>query len=133
MADRIYEYSDPLTRLVLLINKSSFEEALALLPDVERVIQDDYFLCDLEEEIVQNAKRMIFEKYMSLHSVVSIPYVADRLNMSTAEAEVWLVNLLGDSRQRAKIDSVNEQLNVEPQTRSVEATIYDRLESASRR
>lgn len=133
LVESIYEYSDPLTHLVTLIQKASFEDAIALLPEVRSMVKEDYFLADYEEEIIENAKRMIFSKYMSLHSVVSIPYVAEQLEMSTADAEVWLVNLISESvKHRAKIDSVNEQLNVEPQTRSLESLIYDKLDAVLR-
>jgi translation initiation factor 3 subunit E len=133
LVESIYEYSDSLTQLVSLIQKASFEDAIAILPEVRRAVKEDYFLADYEDEIVENAKRLIFSRYMSLHSVVSIPYVAAQLDMSKSDAEVWLVNLISESsKYRAKIDSVNEQLNVEPQTRSLEAVIYDKLESALR-
>ncbi|CAC9504836.1 putative eukaryotic translation initiation factor [Leishmania infantum JPCM5] len=133
LVEAIYEYSDPLTQLVSLIQKASFEDAIALLPEVRRMIKEDYFLADYEDELIENAKRMIFSKYMSLHSVVSIPYVAEQLDMSKADAEVWLVNLISESvKHRAKIDSVNEQLNVEPQTRSLESLIYDKLDTVLR-
>lgn len=133
LAESIYEYSDPLTQLVSLIQKASFEDAIALLPEVRSTIKSDYFLADYEEDLIENAKRLIFNKYMSLHSVVSIPYVAEQLDMSNSDAEVWLVNLISESSKlRAKIDSVNQQLNVEPQTRSLESIIYERPEIALR-
>ncbi|CCW68604.1 unnamed protein product [Phytomonas sp. Hart1] len=133
MTENIYEYSDALTKLIGLIQKFDFEGALELLPEVEKVVQEDFFLCDLEDCLMSKAKRLIFQRYMSLHMVVSIPYVADKLGMSKADAEVWLVNLISDSKQRAKVDSVNEQLNVEPQTRAADALVYDKLESISRK
>ncbi|KAL7699488.1 eukaryotic translation initiation factor [Lotmaria passim] len=133
LVESIYEYSDPLTQLVSLIQKASFEDAIAILPEVRRTIKEDYFLTDYEDDLIENAKRLIFSKYMSLHSVVSIPYVAEQLDMSKSDAEVWLVNLISESsKHRAKIDSVNEQLNVEPQTRSLEAIVYEKLETALR-
>lgn len=133
MAESIYEYSDPLTELVAAINRPDLDKALALLPEVSEMISMDYFLCDHEAEIIGNAKRMIFQKLMSMHTVVSIPYVAEKLGFSQAEAEVWLANLVSESKQRAKVDSVNGLLNVEPQTRPVEVTVYDKLDSASRK
>ncbi|KAK7198003.1 eukaryotic translation initiation factor [Novymonas esmeraldas] len=133
LVESVYEYSDALTQLVCLVHKAAFEDAIAQLPEVRRMVKEDYFLADYEDEIIENAKRMIFSKYMSLHSVVSIPYVAEQLDMSKADAEVWLVNLISESvKHRAKIDSVKEQLNVEPQTRSLESLIYDRLDAALR-
>lgn len=133
MAANIHEYSDALTRLVLLIHKSSFESALALLPEVTELIRGDYFLVDFEDDLINKAKRLIFQRYMAVHNVVSIPYVAEKLDMEKAEAEVWLVNLISESKQRAKVDSVNEQLNVEPQTRSVDAIVLERLDTANRK
>lgn len=132
MAQRLTSYSDPITQLLVLIHKYAFEEALAILPVVQSAIQGDYFLCDFEEDLLSKAKRMIFQRYMALHTIVSIPYVAEKLDVSLSEAEVWLVNLISESKQRAKVDSVNEQLNVEPQTRAIETIVLDKVESASR-
>eukprot|EP00796_Vickermania_ingenoplastis_P004684 gene4684-3377_t len=133
MAESIYEYSDPLTELVLAIHRPHLEHALELLPKVSEVISMDYFLCDHESELIGNAKRMIFQKLMTMHTVVSIPYVAEKLGIAEAAAEVWLVNLVSESKQRAKVDSVNGLLNVEPQTRPVEVTVYEKIDSASRK
>lgn len=133
MTESIYEYSDPLTELVAAINRPSLEKALSLLPEVSKLISMDYFLCDHESDIIENAKRMIFQKLMAMHTVVSIPYAAEKLGISQPDAEVWLANLVSESKQRAKVDSVNGLLNVEPQTRPVEVLVYDKLDSASRK
>lgn len=133
MAESIYEYSDPLTELVAAIHRPHLEKALELLPRVSEMIAMDYFLCDHETEIIGNAKRMIFQKLMTMHTVLSIPYVAEKLGLCQSDAEVWLANLVSESKQRAKVDSVNGLLNVEPQTRPVEVMVYDKLDSASRK
>lgn len=133
LVENIYEYSDPMTQLVGFIHKASFEEAIGILPAVRDMIRNDYFLSDYEDELLENSKRMIFQKYMSLHSVVSIPYVAQQLDMSKEETEIWLVNLISESvKHRAKVDSVNEQLNVEPQGRSLENLIFEKLDTVLR-
>lgn len=133
MAESIYEYSDALTELVAAIHRPDLEKALELLPRVSELISMDYFLCDHESEIIGNAKRMIFQKLMTMHTVLSIPYVAEKLGVSQQDAEVWLANLVSESKQRAKVDSVNGLLNVEPQTRPIEQTVFDKLDSASRK
>ncbi|EPY31889.1 translation initiation factor 3 subunit E [Strigomonas culicis] len=129
MANSIYEYSDVLTRLVSLIHKCELEDAIALLPQVGDLLDEDFFLLDFKEDILENARLLIFQRYMAIHSVVSIPHVAERLNMTKEDAEVWLVNLISSSKQRAKIDSVNEQLNMVPQSKAVDAVVYDKLEN----
>lgn len=131
--DVCHEYSDALTELILKIHKSAFNDALRLLPEVRQLIRDDYFLQDFEEELLEKAKRMIFYRYITVHTVVSIPFVAEKLDVDTSEAEVWLANLVSESKQRAKVDSVKEQLNVEPLTRSVDTTVFDKLDSANRK
>lgn len=133
MAESIYEYSDPLTELVKAIQRPALDKALDLLPQVQELVSMDYFLCDHEADILGNAKRLIFQKLMAIHTVVSIPFVAEKLGCSQSEAEMWLANLVSESKQRAKVDSVNSLLNVEPQTRPVEVMVYDRLDSASRK
>ncbi|RNF02073.1 putative eukaryotic translation initiation factor [Trypanosoma rangeli] len=134
MVANVYEYSDPITQLVhAIINRQSFEDALALLPEVRSTALGDYFLSLHAQEIVENARRLIFARYMMTHCVVSIPYVADKLGMSTAEAEVWLASLISETKQRAKIDSVAEQMVVGSQVRSVHQTVLDKLEVVDRR
>ncbi|EPY35516.1 translation initiation factor 3 subunit E [Angomonas deanei] len=129
MTEQIYEYSDALTRLVQLIHRSALEEALDLLPEVEELLDLDYFLCDLKNDILESARSVIFQRYIAIHTVVSIPYVAGKLGVSKEEAEIWLVNLISSSRQRAKVDSVNEQLRMMPTVHPVESTMLEKLES----
>lgn len=133
MAESIYEYSDPLTELVKAIQRPALDKALDLLPQVQELVSMDYFLCDHEVDIIGNAKRLIFQKLMAIHTVVSIPFVAEKLGCSQSEAEMWLANLVSESKQRAKVDSVNSLLHVEPQARPVEVIAYDKLDSASRK
>ncbi|RHW68125.1 eukaryotic translation initiation factor [Trypanosoma brucei equiperdum] len=129
MVGRIYEYSDPLTQLVREItNYRSFEDTLELLPKVSELAQGDYFLNLNADNLVENAKRLIFTQYVVTHSVVSIPYMAERLEMSAAGAEVWLADLISETKQRAKIDAVTGQMFVGSQVRSVHQTVLDRLE-----
>ncbi|KEG08336.1 putative eukaryotic translation initiation factor [Trypanosoma grayi] len=134
MVANVYEYSDPLTRLVhAIVNRQSFEDALALLPEARATALSDYFLNLHANGIVENAKRLIFARYMTTHCVVSIPYMAEKLDMTPADAEVWLANLISETKQRAKIDSVAEQMVVGSQVRSVHQTVLDRLEVVDRR
>lgn len=134
MVVNVYEYSDPITKLVhAIVNQQSFEGALALLPDVRAMVKDDYFLNQHASELEENAKRLIFARYMMTHCVVSIPYVAEKLGMSTGDAEVWLANLISETKQRAKIDSVAEQMVVGSQVRSVHQSVLDKLEAVDRR
>ncbi|CCD12067.1 unnamed protein product [Trypanosoma congolense IL3000] len=134
MVANIYEYSDPLTKLVdTIVNRQSFEEALALLPEVSSMARGDYFLSLHAEGLVENSKRLISARYVVTHSVVSIPYMAEKLGMSAADAEVWLANLISETKQRAKIDSVAEQMFVSSQVRSVHQTVLEKLEVIDRR
>ncbi|ORC87035.1 putative eukaryotic translation initiation factor [Trypanosoma theileri] len=134
MVSDIYEYSDPLTQLVhAIVNRQSFEDALALLPAVRTMALGDYFLTTHTTTLVENARRLIFARYMATHAVVSIPYVAQQLGTTAADAEVWLANLISETKQRAKIDSVAEQMVVGSQVRSVHQTVLDKLEVVDRR
>ncbi|EKF38366.1 eukaryotic translation initiation factor, putative [Trypanosoma cruzi marinkellei] len=134
MVLNVYEYSDPITQLVnAIVNRQSFEDALALLPEVKSTALGDYFLNLHANEILENARRLIFARYMMTHGVVSIPYVAEKLGTRTADAEVWLANLISETKQRAKIDSVSEQMIVGSQARSVHQTVLDKLEVVDRR
>lgn len=48
---------------------------------------------------------MIFETFCRIHQCISISMLAEKLNMTTEEAERWIVNLIRNAKLDAKIDS----------------------------
>lgn len=128
-----HSYSDALTRTIAAVRANDLESALDLLPAVRQLISEDYFLCDFQDTLIDKIERLIFQRYVAIHSCVSFEYVASKLKMDVEEAEVWLVGLVSDTKQRGKVDSVQKQLNVEPQAKTIEQQVFDQLELALRK
>merc|ERR1711868_45001 len=53
----------------------------------------------------ENSRIKIFEQFCRIHQCISISMLAEKLNMSTWEAERWIVNLIRNAKLDAKIDS----------------------------
>jgi len=100
-----YEYSDPLTLFIKALNIDfDFEEAQKKLGEAEQILADDFFLRNLTDAFVDSARHLISESYCKIHQRIDIKDLSTRLNLSQAEGEKWIVNLIRDTRVDAKID-----------------------------
>merc|ERR1719422_2000234 len=75
------------------------------LRDCETVLINDFFLVACLDDFIENSRMMIFETFCRIHQCISISMLAEKLNMSTEEAERWIVNLIRQAKLDAKIDS----------------------------
>lgn len=71
------EYSDSLTEFIrmVLIN-FDFKEAQGLIRKVREDLQNDFFLSQKVDIIVQSAQTILFEEYCKIHSLVEIRYIS---------------------------------------------------------
>ncbi|KAH9419569.1 eukaryotic translation initiation factor 3 subunit e [Dermatophagoides pteronyssinus] len=101
-----YNYRDPITEFVecLYVN-FDFDGAQQKLRDCEVVLRIDFFLTSCIDEFIENARLFIFEIFCQIHECISIEMIADKLNMSSDEAERWIVKLIRDAHFDARIDS----------------------------
>jgi len=101
-----YTYQDPITSFIedLYVN-FDFDGAQQKLRDCETVLVNDFFLVACLDDFVENSRMMIFETFCRIHQCISISMLAEKLNMSTEEAERWIVNLIRNAKLDAKIDS----------------------------
>jgi len=101
-----YTYQDPITSFIedLYVN-FDFDGAQQKLRDCETVLVNDFFLVACLEDFIENSRMMIFETFCRIHQCISISMLAEKLNMSTEEAERWIVNLIRNAKLDAKIDS----------------------------
>lgn len=106
-----YAYSDPITEFVqcLYVN-FDFEGAQDMLQKCEDTLKRDFFLSNMLEDFLEDARRTIFETYCRIHQVIDIGMLADKLNMDKEEAEKWVVNLIRHASLDAKIDSQANQV-----------------------
>ncbi|KAI9509483.1 eukaryotic translation initiation factor 3 subunit 6 [Russula earlei] len=102
-----YQYSDPVTKFLKeLYVEFDFEAAQRELQLAERVVGNDFFLSEIREEFLDNARYLISEAYCRIHQRIDIADLSARLNLSPDEGEKWIVNLIRDTRMAAdaKID-----------------------------
>ena len=129
-----YAYSDPITKFLVAVLECDFAEANKLMKTLSDEAEGDYFLQDHKDELLDAARMMVFDDYLKVHRVVSIPSVAEQLGMDVNRAELWLVNLIQESKIEAEIDSVSQKIRVLPiaASRTVHRDIISRLESIAR-
>jgi len=101
-----YTYRDPITSFIedLYVN-FDFDGAQQKLRDCETVLVNDFFLVACLDDYIENSRMMIFETFCRIHQCISISMLAEKLNMSSDEAERWIVNLIRNAKLDAKIDS----------------------------
>merc|ERR1719445_2889404 len=101
-----YPYQDPITSFIedLYVN-FDFDGAQQKLRDCETVLVNDFFLVACLDDFIENSRMMIFETFCRIHQCISISMLAEKLNMTTEEAERWIVNLIRNAKLDAKIDS----------------------------
>jgi translation initiation factor 3 subunit E len=115
-------YKDPITELLeCLYVRYDFDGAQQKLVECEQVILNDPFLgkriqggnsinVPLRDEFLENARLLIFENYCRIHQCIDISVLAEKMNMTYDEAELWIMNLVKSSKLDAKIDSVKGTL-----------------------
>ncbi|KAH8914771.1 hypothetical protein BT69DRAFT_1342320 [Atractiella rhizophila] len=100
-----YQYSDPITEFVFqLYQEVNFEQARQELDKCEDVMRQDFFLDEFSEEFLEGARALVSEVYCKIHRKIDIADLSDRLGLSKAEGERWIVNLVREARLDAKID-----------------------------
>uniref|UniRef100_A0A0D3GRC7 Eukaryotic translation initiation factor 3 subunit E n=1 Tax=Oryza barthii TaxID=65489 RepID=A0A0D3GRC7_9ORYZ len=117
-----HSYKDPITEfLECLYVNHDFDGAQQKLIECEQVILNDPFLgkrieegnsitVPLRDEFLENARLLIFESYCRIHRCIDIGMLSEKLNMSYSEAELWIMNLVSNSKLDAKIDSASGTL-----------------------
>ncbi|KAL9937768.1 hypothetical protein V8E36_003313 [Tilletia maclaganii] len=81
-----------------------FDRAQEELRKASDVANNDFFLQEHADVFMENARFIMSETYCRIHQKVDISDLSSRLNMSKAEGEKWIVNLVRDTRADAKID-----------------------------
>ena len=133
----LFRYSDAFTDFLhVAALKRDFNGSLAALKNLEAVIDADFFLHDLKEEIMKNAMKLIFEDYVKTHKSVSVTFIAEKTGQSVKDAEVWVANLVSEMKEVAKIsckiDSVSQCATVFSDLPTAHKRITDTMESIDR-
>lgn len=122
--------SDPIVKLYLCINEEfDFETAHTYLKDIQELAEIDWFLDSIREELLESARRFIFETYCTVHASVSIKMVAERLGMTEDKAELWIVNLIRNAKMEAKIDTAEGMVVMLSQVPSIYQQVLDKTKN----
>merc|ERR1719195_848302 len=132
MKEESYTYQDPITSFIedLYVN-FDFDGAQQKLRDCETVLVNDFFLVACLDDFIENSRLMIFETFCRIHQCISISMLAEKLNMSTEEAERWIVNLIRNAKLDAKIDSQLGHVVMGTQTTSPYEQLIERTKALS--
>jgi translation initiation factor 3 subunit E len=100
-----YEYNDPLTDFIkALYIDFDFEEANAKLNESLVILKTDFFLSNISDIFVKNARHLISEVYCRVHQKIDLNDFSKSLNLSREEGEKWIANLIKETKMDAKID-----------------------------
>lgn len=99
------DYSDPIVEFVkALIIDYDFELAQTKLAECESVLATDFFLKNQSTLFMEEARVFVFENYCRIHNKIDLQTIATRLNMDSATAEKWIVDLIRKANMDAVID-----------------------------
>merc|ERR1712146_631172 len=101
------------------------------LKKCEDVIRVDYFLHEGWTEFEENARLLIFETYCRIHQCINIDMIASRLNMTPAEAELWIVKLIQSAKLDARIDSEKSRVVMSKAPASVYQQVIEKTKNLS--
>lgn len=122
-----YTYQDPLTQfLQCLYVRFDFDGAQEKLQACYQVLRNDYFLSGWADAFLTEARQLIFETYCRIHQKIDINMLGQKLGMSPAEAEKWIVDLILDSKLVAKIDSRDNYVEMDTHSPSVYQQVWGR-------
>jgi len=122
-----HEYSDSFTEFIEnLYDKFDFDTALGNIDAIADACSKDYFLHELKDRIVERAKIAIFDTYSRLHRTVELKYLAEKLKLSEEDAELWIIDLIRDSKLEAQFDSEKGIVCMETKAPNFHAKIFEK-------
>lgn len=83
-----------------------FEGALQKIEALKEVVKEDFLLAPLSKDIIENCYFLFYKVYCKVYEKVSISKIAESINKTEEEAEVWILNFIRSLDIEAKIDAV---------------------------
>merc|ERR1719284_1472342 len=108
-----------------------FDEAQGELQRCALVCKADFFLSGHWNDFEENARLLIFETYCQIHQCIYIGMIAGKLNMSPAEAELWIVKLIQNAKLDARIDSEKSRVVMSKAPPSVYHQVIEKTKNLS--
>eukprot|EP00056_Hartaetosiga_gracilis_P017743 m.8303 g.8303 ORF g.8303 m.8303 type:complete len:453 (-) comp6073_c0_seq1:41-1399(-) len=120
-------YTDPIIDLITALSIDfDFDAAFESLENAIAVIDSDFFLNSIKEEFANSARESIFEMYCRVHSSVSLDFIAEKLQLSDLDAEIWIVNLIRKTDIRASINLEKRLVEIKHYTQSAHKQVLDK-------
>jgi len=113
-----YQFQDSVTEFVTsLLKNFQFAKAETVVDDVATVLSSDYFITqEFKSNILKNAREMIWKYFLSVHSVCRLDFIAEKLNVSIEEAEIWSRKTLSEINKEFTISEGLIHLNAQSET-----------------
>ncbi|KAI9145382.1 eIF3 subunit 6 N terminal domain-containing protein [Paraphysoderma sedebokerense] len=132
VAQESYTYKDPVTQFIeSLYVDLDFSAASEHLKRCEELLKNDFFLASAQQDFIECARYYIFETYCKIHSAIDIKDLSAKLNMTQAEGENWIVDLIRDTRIDAKIDFEHNVIVIAPSVQSIYQTVIEKTKGLS--
>lgn len=127
-----YWFSDPITQfLEALYFDIDFDAAQEHLNACDQVLEADYFLSDLKKEFKEHCRELIFETYCRIHQHINLHMIAEKLDMTPQEAEIWIVKLIQQAKLDAKIDSETNRVLMARQAPNVYHQVLEKTKNVA--
>ncbi|EAN32659.1 PCI domain protein [Theileria parva strain Muguga] len=106
IANTKHKYNDTFTSLLgALFVDFNFEAAQKHIVEIKEACYVDVLLNPLKDAIEESSRHIIFETYCRIHKSINLDIIAQNVNMTSLDAERWIVNIIRHSHVEAKIDS----------------------------
>ena len=127
-----HSFSDPITSFIQdLYQRCDFESAQHKLEECARVIDNDFFLCNSEQDFLKHARLHICENYCRIHERIDLRMLAQKLHMEDIAAEKWIVKMVSDAQLNAKIDSQSGHVIIGVQPPDVYQQVIEKTKGLS--
>ena len=129
-----YLYSDPiLSFIVTLYDTFNIDETQVKLKEALALMKNDFFLCVHSQKFADLAKMLMCEMYCSMYSRVDLEVLADKLELTTDEAEKWMVSMVKNTTSSGSSNSANGEGNSAPVSTTLNSVANDaRIDSAAK-
>lgn len=109
-----------MTNLVSAYQNDDINEFEKILKTNRKNIMDDPFIREHIEDLLRNIRTQVLIKLIKPYTRIHIPFISKELNIDTEEVESLLVQCILDNTIHGRIDQVNQLLELNRTTQSVD-------------
>jgi len=115
------------------MSNSILKQHIKKLKECEKLLSSDFFLAGISNELMEQARQLVFETYARIHQCIDISVLAKRLDIKEEDNEQKIVELIKNARVDVKIDSKKNQIVMDARYPSIYQQVIDMTESLSQR